>query len=86
MYILVTHQISNPEKFWGEAQKSLPNLPQGIKIHSVLPNETMNYAACLWEANSVDQLRTYLLDKVGDVSENRFDVLNEQNAMGVPGK
>jgi hypothetical protein len=86
MYIAVKHTISNPGEFWSRAQASLPDLPEGIKIHSVLPNAEMNDAVCLWEANTLDQLKTYLEEKTGDVSANHYIPVNETNAMGLPVK
>ncbi len=84
MYFAVKHNISNPGEFWSRAQASLPNLPEGIKIHSVLPNATMNEAVCLWEANNLEQMQEYLEGKTGDVSKNDYLVVNEANAMGLP--
>ncbi|CAN5910795.1 hypothetical protein BH11BAC7_BH11BAC7_00560 [soil metagenome] len=84
MFIAVKHTINNPGEFWTRAKASLPNLPNGIKIHSVLPNEEMNDAVCLWEANSLGHLKTYLEEKTGDVSDNHYIPVNEANAMGLP--
>lgn len=84
MFFAIKHTISNPPEFWSRAQASLPNLPAGIKIHSVLPNAEMNEAVCLWEANSHEQMRDYLEGKTGDVSKNEYLVVNETNAMGLP--
>jgi hypothetical protein len=60
MFFRVNHTISNPQEFWGRAQKSLPSLPAGIKIHAVYPNETMDDATCIWEAESLEAMQTYL--------------------------
>ncbi len=84
MFIAVKHTISNPAEFWSRAQASLPNLPAGIKIHSVMPNAAMDDAVCLWEANSLEQLNEYLEGKTGDVSHNHYIPVDEKNAMGLP--
>ncbi|MDQ3112144.1 MAG: hypothetical protein M3R17_19850 [Bacteroidota bacterium] len=84
MFIAGKHTISNPDEFWSRAKASLPNLPDGIKIHSVLPNDGMDDAICLWEANSLAQLTEYLEGKTGDVSHNHYIPVNETNAMGLP--
>jgi hypothetical protein len=84
MYFRVNHTISDPAAFWSRAQESLPNLPAGIKIHNVFPNETMNLATCVWEAETEAQLREYLERKTGDVSNNDYMPINAANAMGLP--
>lgn len=84
MYFRVNHTISNPSEFWARAQQSLPNLPAGIKIHAVFPNETMDLTTCVWEADSEKQIREYLEGKTGDVAKNDYMVINAANAMGLP--
>ena len=85
MFFAVNHNISDPGQFWSRAQESLPNLPDGIKVHGVYPNADMNEAVCIWEADSLEQITDYLEGKTGDVSNNTYLVINEGNAMGLPG-
>lgn len=84
MYIVVNHDISNTSDFWASAQKSLPNLPEGgvQKIVSVLPNATMDKCVCVWQADSIETLDSYLREKVGDWSKDSYYELNEAAAMG----
>ncbi len=84
MLIVVHHKISDVPAFWKSAQESLPNLPAGIKIHQVLPSPDMATGVCLWEADSIDQLREYLNSKVGSISDNTYMEVNTANAMGLP--
>lgn len=84
MIIAIKHTISNPGEFWSRAEASLPHLPEGIKIHSVLPNQAGDDAVCIWEAKSLEQLSEYLEEKTGDVAHNHYIVVNEGNAMGLP--
>jgi len=84
MIIAVKHTISNPGEFWSRAQASLPNLPEGIKIHSVFPNAAGDDAVCIWQANDLNQLSTYLESKTGDVAHNHYIEVNEATAMGLP--
>ncbi len=85
MIITVKHTINDPGQFWARAQESLPNLPEGIKIHSVMPEASMKNAICVWEANDVEHLRDYLEGKTGDVSHNEYMAVHEPAAMNVPG-
>ena len=84
MYFRVNHTISDPGQFWSRAQESLPNLPEGIGIHGVFPNDTMDKATCIWEANSLEHIQEYLEGKTGDVSQNDYMAINPTNAMGLP--
>ena len=75
---------SNPQEFWGRAQKALPNLPEGIKVHLVLPNEAMDKGTCVWEAESLEKIREFLETATGDVSQNDYMLIDEAHAMGLP--
>ena len=39
---------------------------------------------CLWEAGSLDAVRDVVEGTVGDVSDNEYFEVNEQNAQGLP--
>lgn len=84
MYIVVNHDINNAADFWASAQKNLPNLPEaGVKrVVSVLPNQTMDKCVCVWEADTIDSLDSYLRDKVKDWSKDSYYELNQPAAMG----
>ena len=86
MIIVVNHKINNPADFWASAQKSLPELPAaGVqRVLQVMPNADMTQATCVWEADSIDSLNTYLRSKVSDWSEENYYELNAAAAMGVP--
>ena len=86
MIIVVNHKISNPTDFWASAQKSLPELPvNGVqRIVQVMPNKDMNEATCVWEAESIEKLDTYLRSKVQDWSKESYYELNSAAAMGMP--
>jgi hypothetical protein len=85
MFIVVGHEISNPGEFWASAQKNLPNLPEGgvKRVINVFPNETMDHATCVWEADSIEALDGYLREKVGESSKESYYQVNEANAMGL---
>ncbi len=85
MIIVVNHKISNPQSFWASAQESLPKLPEaGVqRVVQVMPNQTMTEATCVWEADSIDTLDTYLRSKVQDWSSEQYHEVNTTNAMGL---
>lgn len=85
MIIVVNHKVNNPGEFWASAQKSLPELPvNGVtRIMQVLPNADMTEATCLWEADSIEALDSYLRSKVFDWSTEVYYEVNTANAMGL---
>lgn len=86
MIIVVNHSINNPTDFWASAQKSLPELPaSGVqRVLQVMPNTDMSQATCVWEADSIETLDSYLRSKVQDWSTESYYELNSAAAMGVP--
>ena len=83
MHIAVIHSISDPDKFWAAADES--ELPEGVALHSALPNSDGSRAVCVWEASSVDEVKDLVDGTVGDVSTNEFFEINADNAQGLPG-
>ena len=86
MIILVNHKINNPGAFWTSAQENLPNLPEANvkRVIQSLPNADMTEATCLWEADSIESLNSYLRSKVGNTSTEIFYEVNTANAIGLP--
>lgn len=85
MYIVVNHQILRPEDFWASAQKNLPNLPEGgvKRVLNVFPNQTLDKATCIWEADSIENLEKYLREKLGSASNETCFQINEAAAVGL---
>lgn len=85
MIIVVYHTINAPDKFWASAQESLPKLPEaGVnRVIQVMPNNDMTKATCLWEAESMEALDSYLRSKVSDWSSESYYELKADAAMGV---
>jgi hypothetical protein len=84
MYVVAKHEISDPARFWAAAQEAAPNIPEGIKLHYVLPNTGGSAAVCLWEAGSLDAVRDLVESAVGEISRNEYYEVDSDNAMGLP--
>jgi hypothetical protein len=82
MYTIAIHQISDPEKFWAGAAEM--QLPDGLTLHTVAPNQDGTRAVCFWEADSIDSVRDFVESNVGDISTNEYFEVNDQTAMGLP--
>lgn len=83
MYIVVQHQIRDPETAWAIAGEALADLPAHLKLHHSLPNADGTAAVCLWEADSVEAVRDLLEPAIGHVSQNSYFAVGEQ-AIGLP--
>jgi hypothetical protein len=84
MFIVIQHQISNPEKFWGTAQEATSNLPAGLKLHSSFPNADGSKAVCVWEGNELNTVKELVEGSVGQFSKNEYFAVEAKNAMGLP--
>jgi hypothetical protein len=83
LHVIAIHAISDPEKFWAAAAEL--DLPQGTALHSAIPNQDGSRAVCVWESDSMDTVRDFVETRVGDISDNEYFEVNDQNAMGLPG-
>jgi hypothetical protein len=82
VFVSVIHRIAEPEAFWGQVE-STP-IPEGIRLHSALPNQEGNKAVCLWEGDSLDSVRTLVEETVGQVSDNEYFEVDPARAQGLP--
>ncbi len=83
MHVVAIHEISDPTTFWAAAQEL--QLPDGVAIHSTIPNTDGTRAVCVWEADSVDTVRDIVEREAGHVSTNEYFPVDEEHAMGLPG-
>ena len=82
--IVAQHEISDPEKFFSLTEEVLGNAPEGARAIQFCPNQDHSRATCLWEADGLDGLRTYLDQYSSGVAENTYFEVDEQNAFGLP--
>ncbi len=85
MYIVAEHTITNPEVFFGLAPK-VTAAPSGINPIQFLPSVNKDRAVCLWEAKSVDALKSFLEPLIASSSRNIYYAVDSTVAMGLPGK
>ena len=72
MYVVVYHQINNPETAFARGDKLVKNegAPAGVRGLQFYPSTDGSAVACLWEAPSVDVVREYVDSTLGDASDN----------------
>jgi len=82
MYIVVQHTISEPATFWNSADPT--NLSPDLKLHHTFPAPDGTRAVCIWEAESVETLRTFLEPLIGGVSRNEYFAVENREGFARP--
>jgi len=82
MNILVNHQISDPEAYWG-ALSANPAVPEGFKVIMLMAGADPSAAACLWKAPDVSSLRTLVDSTLGHSSTNTYMIINDTKSFGL---
>lgn len=85
MFIVVEHAITNSDVFFGLASK-VAEAPAGITAHQFLPSTNKDRAVCLWEAKSVDALKSFLEPLSTASSRNTYYAVDSTKAIGLPTK
>lgn len=89
MLFTVHHQIRDP-KLWSDSTRQIMadmeqgKLPHGLKGLMYLPSTDGQHADCLWEADKLDHLRSFIDGKTGKAAKNEYYEVNAQAAVGVP--
>ncbi len=84
MYVLVQHTISEPAAFWNAADPNTIS-PQ-IKLHHTFPTPDGTRAVCIWEAESVEALRSILEPLIGGISRNEYFPVENREGFARPSK
>ncbi|HTS16345.1 MAG TPA: hypothetical protein VMP11_02110 [Verrucomicrobiae bacterium] len=89
MFVAVHHNITDPGK-WEEATSRIGpmvmqnRLPKGLKGISYLPSTDGRQANCLWEADSVENLKRFLDPMTSPAARNEYFQVNTEHAFGLP--
>ena len=82
MFVAIQHHINDPDNFWKTAESM--NIPEGVKFHETRPSVDGTLCNCLWEADSVDTLKTWMESTFGGYSVNEYYEVNASNSVGLP--
>jgi hypothetical protein len=91
MYVGIHHAITDPQK-WDQVTKNVGEmiehgrLPQGVKGLMYLPSVDGRKADCLWEAPSVEAVRSFLDREIGTAARNEYWQIKAEAAFGLPGQ
>lgn len=72
MYVLVQHYVSDVQTFWSAVRHAVGTLPPNVALHHCLPTPDGTHAACVWEADTVRDVRAFLETYVGHASRNLY--------------
>ncbi len=83
MYVMVWHQIANPEGFWKKAVELLETMPSEVTLHHTFSTADGAHAVCIWEAAEIETVRNVLAPKFAGMSIDTYMMAN--NKEGVVG-
>jgi hypothetical protein len=84
MYVVVNHAINDTSKFWAAAQSVAAGLPAGLKVLHTFPSPDGRKAVCLWEANSVEAVRSFLDPATAGMARNDYYETPNKEGMAMP--
>ena len=84
MYVVVAHRITDSEKFASmDAEAVAGGGPADTHLQQFLPPKDGSVATCVWQADSIDSLRSYLDPATAGVTENTYIEVDEESAVGL---
>ena len=85
MNVVVQHRITDSEKFSSiNAEEVAGGGPPGVQLRQFLPAQDGSMAFCVWDADSIDNLRNYLDPATAGVTENAYFEIDAESAVGLP--
>ena len=86
MYVVVQHQIKDPQHAFARGERLIKNegAPAGVQGLQFYPSQDGSAITCLWEAPSVDAVQGYVDETLGDSSENLCYAVDAQQAFSRP--
>jgi hypothetical protein len=82
MYVVVQHQIRDQGTAFsrGEQLKKNEGAPEGVRVLQFLPSRDGSVVTCLWEADAVQPVQSYVDSTLGDSSDNACYEVNADQA------
>ncbi|MBR9989488.1 MAG: hypothetical protein KFH98_07020 [Gemmatimonadetes bacterium] len=84
MFVLVHHDVKQPEAFWARSQEALGNLPRELTLHHCLAAQDGTRATCLWEAASPEAVSAFLDPLHDGVADNEYRAAENSEGIAVP--
>jgi hypothetical protein len=84
MYVVVNHEINDASKFWALAQSVTAGLPAGLNVIHTFPSPNGRKAVCVWEAPSVEAVRSFLDPATAGLAHNDYFEAPNKEGMAMP--
>ena len=84
MYVVARHRITDAERFFTVAAAAAEEAPPGVYGRQFCPSQDLTEAVCLWEAESVAVVESYLDSLIADAAENAYFPVDLEHAIGIP--
>jgi hypothetical protein len=86
MFIVTHHTIIDPETAFARGQNLLDGTgaPTGVRVREFYPSRERADVVCLWEGNSLEQVRDYVDETMGDSSRQAYFEVDAEIARGLP--
>jgi hypothetical protein len=84
MYVLVQHYVSDPRTFWSDVRYALAALPPNLTLHTCIPTPDGTHGVCVWEAESVRDVKAFIETYVGHVSRNLYFEVEARDGIHTP--
>lgn len=86
MFIVAEHTIRDAPVAFARGQNLLEGrgAPAGVQVRKFYPSTDQSAVICLWEGNSLDEVRDYVDETLGDSSENVYFEVDTEQALGLP--
>ena len=84
MYIMVLHEIANPEAFWKKGLELLDTIPTDMHLHHTFSTPDGTRAVCIWEAEGIDPLKNLVTPMFSGMSFDTFLVANNKEGIVGP--
>jgi hypothetical protein len=86
MFIAVHHTITDPETAFARGQNLLAGngAPPSVRVREFYPSRDKADVFCLWEGESLEEVRDYVDSTLGDSSRNVYFEVDADIARGLP--
>ena len=82
MYVVVQHEIRDQQTAFLRGERLMKNegAPHGVRVLQFYPSQDGTAVTCLWEADAVQPVRSYVDSTLGDSSDNTCYEVNTDQA------
>jgi hypothetical protein len=86
VFIVVHHTITDPETAFARGEDLLAGngAPTSVRVREFYPSRDKADVFCLWEGNSLEEVRDYVDATMADSSRQAYFEVDAQIARGLP--